>query len=264
MPAPSSNYNGLIATLTHRQRYLTLQLNYAYSHALDEISNGGFLPFGGNSNPSINPQDLAQHYGNADYDTRNYISGSYVLTFLTGVGRASWLTTGRLPVPCSTIMAIRLVNPMPVRSTNFGLVNYSSPLVTRNRYRLQLDTAVARTMPSIECSTRNGRYVGTPCGYSATNYRSRHQLTDCRSAINCTVPTTPMPTWMSPRASRSPGLESGNLKLGAQFFNLFNHPNFSCQPYHDDNNGLTARFPDCRARRPRSWARSWAAILHLA
>jgi hypothetical protein len=29
-----------------------------------------------------------------------------------------------------------------------------------------------------------------------------------------------------------PGLEGGSLKLGAQFFNMFNHPNFA-QPYND-------------------------------
>ena len=40
--AGSSNYNGLVTTLVNRAKWLTLQFNYVYSHALDEISNGGF------------------------------------------------------------------------------------------------------------------------------------------------------------------------------------------------------------------------------
>ncbi len=47
----SSNYNGLIASVVNRSRYVTLQFNYEWSHALDEISNGGFDPFGSNGQP---------------------------------------------------------------------------------------------------------------------------------------------------------------------------------------------------------------------
>src|ERR1035437_6927832 len=37
-----SNYNGFQATVGSRLRWLTLQFNYAYGHALDTSSNGGF------------------------------------------------------------------------------------------------------------------------------------------------------------------------------------------------------------------------------
>ena len=47
--AGMSNYNGLVTSLVNRSRYLTLQLNYVYSHALDQISNGGFNPFNGSN-----------------------------------------------------------------------------------------------------------------------------------------------------------------------------------------------------------------------
>ena len=46
------------------RRSLTLQLNYTYSHALDEISNGGFLPFGYDS------VGKAQHRHNRSVQSR--------------------------------------------------------------------------------------------------------------------------------------------------------------------------------------------------
>ena len=60
---------------------LNLQFNYAYTHTLDEMSNGGFEPIGDNDavTPS-NPYNLSQNYGNADYDTRHYVSANYVFT----------------------------------------------------------------------------------------------------------------------------------------------------------------------------------------
>lgn len=41
-----SNYNGLNFTVQHRFSHgLQIQANYTWSHALDEISNGGFNQF---------------------------------------------------------------------------------------------------------------------------------------------------------------------------------------------------------------------------
>ncbi len=80
-----SNYNGLLASIKNQSKYLTLEFNYTWSHALDEISNGGFLPFGfdsaGNASPTtIYPFNLKlQNYGNADYDIRNSLNGDYLI-----------------------------------------------------------------------------------------------------------------------------------------------------------------------------------------
>ena len=41
----NSNYNGLQTSLSQRIRTLTLSANYTFSHCLDEVSNGGLLPF---------------------------------------------------------------------------------------------------------------------------------------------------------------------------------------------------------------------------
>ncbi len=87
-----SNYNGLTASFTQRVTYgFSVQASYTWSHTLDEVSNTGVLatPYN-NSNatfsatPStvqyqINPVCLrCFNYGNADYDIRNSFSASYV------------------------------------------------------------------------------------------------------------------------------------------------------------------------------------------
>ena len=65
-----SNYNGLTASVIHRSKSLLLQFNYSWSHALDEISNGGILGFnaGQSALAPTDPYNLAYNYGNADYD----------------------------------------------------------------------------------------------------------------------------------------------------------------------------------------------------
>ena len=77
-----SNYNGLTATFSQRAFYgLQFSLSYTWSHALDYISNGGVLPYSGNdslgevSNPIL---PKAINYSNADYDVRHNFSANYV------------------------------------------------------------------------------------------------------------------------------------------------------------------------------------------
>jgi hypothetical protein len=75
-----SNYNGFIASVLHKGKSLNMQFNYTYSHALDEISNGGILPFnnGQSITTQIDPYSLQHNYGNADYDIRHYFNGNYL------------------------------------------------------------------------------------------------------------------------------------------------------------------------------------------
>ena len=78
-----SNYNGLTASYNQRVTYgFSVQANYTWSHAMDEVSNGGYsLYYNGNSSIQyqIDPNCLrCNNYSNADYDIRNYFSASYV------------------------------------------------------------------------------------------------------------------------------------------------------------------------------------------
>jgi hypothetical protein len=79
MSNATSRYNGLQLTLQRRPSAgLSWIVNYTWSHAQDEVSNGGFLPFAAGALLSPLPGELARSFGNADYDIRHNLTASYV------------------------------------------------------------------------------------------------------------------------------------------------------------------------------------------
>ena len=78
-----SNYTGLQTSATKQFGGLTLRGNYTFSHCLDEVSNGGLLPFSSLGILSPLPGDLRKEYGNCDYDVRHNLSafGIYEIPF---------------------------------------------------------------------------------------------------------------------------------------------------------------------------------------
>jgi hypothetical protein len=77
----TSNYNGVTFSVQENLWHgLTGRFNYTYSHSLDDISNGGVLPFSiFYSIPTqIDPFNLHSEYASSDYDARHQISGSFV------------------------------------------------------------------------------------------------------------------------------------------------------------------------------------------
>ena len=76
-----SNYDGLV--FSYKQRYknwLIAQVNYTYSHNLDEASNGGVFTYGDSILGQINPAGLRiGNYGNSDYDIRHLVTANYVI-----------------------------------------------------------------------------------------------------------------------------------------------------------------------------------------
>ncbi len=79
-----SNYNGLTATYSRRMTAgFVVNANYSWAHTLDEISNGGLLNYGANTDilTQINPACFScNNYGNADYDIRHSFNANYVWT----------------------------------------------------------------------------------------------------------------------------------------------------------------------------------------
>jgi hypothetical protein len=227
-----SNFNGGIASWQHRARDLTINLNYQYSHALDEVSNGGFDGFSGNSVYPDSPFNLRQNYGNADYDVRHYVSANYVYTIPHWRGPKAvvddWTFSGT--VFHSTGLPFSVVD----NSTATALSNYGGPLFAQ-----QL-APVHSTHCGGESATATIGH-GNPCSF-----------TQSFSALDPTsgLPLSPSTDFGQSRRNQFygpnftdtdfavmkgfsiPGTESGKLKLGAQFFNLFNHPNFG-QPIND-------------------------------
>ena len=212
-----SNYNGVIGTLTSRIAWLRMQFNYAYSHALDTTSNGGFNSFGVNPVGQINPNNLAQNYGNADYDTRHYLSANYAITtphqhgFKTVAG--DWDFAGTIFHNTGYPFSV---------TYNTGDVIYGAvPLAA------QLDN-------NFNHHCGGASHTVTPCDFAshfgpATDWgqQRRNQLYG--------------PNYTDFDLDVAKGFkirESGRLKIGAQFFNLFNHANFQI-PDAELTSGIT-------------------------
>lgn len=80
-----SNYNGVTASLVRRfSAGFQGSLNYTYSHSLDTVSNGGLeaYSFAGDGDTflaQIDPNNLRRlNYGNSDYDFRHTLTANYL------------------------------------------------------------------------------------------------------------------------------------------------------------------------------------------
>jgi hypothetical protein len=229
-----SNYNGLTATFTrHVSKSLQFQASYTWSHALDDVSNGGFLPFNFDTNTSIlSPQDpynlKAYNYGNSDYDVRHQFNMNYVYTTpkLHGWEGAllDWTVSG-------TIFA-RTGLPFTVfdgtSSTLLGAYNYGPALgldLFANSFVAPFScSSSATTTPCLTASQFTSPIV--PGTSSTFGDERRNQVygpnffdTDMTLMKNFSIPH-----W-----------EGAQFQIGAQAFNLFNHPNFD-QPVADLSN----------------------------
>jgi hypothetical protein len=75
----NSHYNGLQLTAIKRLGHgLQGQINYTWSRCMDTVSNGGFLQFSAGGILSPLPGELARDYGPCDYDIRDNLNAQYV------------------------------------------------------------------------------------------------------------------------------------------------------------------------------------------
>ena len=227
-----SNYNGLSLTAKHQFNSVQVQANYTWSHAMDEISNAGFLPYSLLTNISVlSPQDpynlRRYNYGNADYDTRHYFSLNYVWNtpYWRGpkVALSGWVFSG-------TIFA-RSGLPFTVVDGNetgtLAAYNYGGNLSGAGafvfaNYLGGAPSSCGSSAVKKPCLTKTMfSPASTAFGTQRRNqfYGPKYFDTDFTVMKNFKVPF-----W-----------EAARLGVGAQFFNLFNHPNFD-QPVGDISN----------------------------
>ena len=227
-----SNYNGLVTSVRHQFSHgLAFQANYTWSHALDEVSNGGLLPFNDNTvvsplNPS-NPFNLRANYGNADYDVRHYFSANYVwdnsLRHLFRFGPnaifGGWTISG-------TVFS-RSGLPFTVVDGN------TSGALNGDNYGGVIFAQIAGP-------TTNGS-----CGKSSATLDASGNTVACLNGAGFASPTS-LAVNQGRNAFRGPHYfntdltvmksikltERASLGFGVQFFNLLNHANFD-SPVND-------------------------------
>ena len=224
-----SNYNGLTASFTRRTTNLTVQANYTWSHALDEISNGGILQFGQTTNFSplnaFDPFNLRANYGNSDYDVRHYLSVNYVYNVPHKFGPSAlfggWVLSGTAFARSGLPFTVVDSNAFGIlQGFNYGFTNITSVSVPANF-----------SGSGGQSCTSSAANPATPC-LLASNFspavngfgnQRRNQFTG-PSYFNTDLAIT--------KNFKVPHWEGALLGVGAQFFNILNHPHFD-QPDAD-------------------------------
>lgn len=231
-----SRYNGLNVSVQRAMSHgLQFQFNYSWSHALDTVSNLGFEPFNYNTNYSIlNPQDPyhvnAYNYGNSDYDVRHYVSANYVWDnalrhlFHWGPDAAfgGWTVSGT--VFYRTGMPFTVIDSNATAALNAN--NYGGPAGLGGGLFANVTapgpTSCGASAVDTPCfgASQFGPSLAAPTqfGNQARNQYRGPGFFDTDLAV---MKTFKIPRW-----------ESAKVSVGAQFFNLLNHPNFD-QPVND-------------------------------
>ena len=227
----NSSYHGLqLSAMKRFSGGLSFQLNYTYSHCVDEITNGGVIIFNANENFGAYNGDLKRLQGNCDFDFRHSLNGSYVYDLPFHANRG-WLNqiVGNWQVS-GTVFA-RDGFPFSVFSASVGgFVNGSPPLFAN---------VVPNQQPYDSQSIPKVTTAGTIQYLNPYAFQSVMDPTTgaCYPSItpaNCQQGNSGRNAYRSPKfvwsdfslTKRFPIRESLKLRLDMQAYNLFNHPNF--------------------------------------
>jgi hypothetical protein len=216
-----SNYNGLAISFQLRlKQVLQLHSNYVWSHALDEVSNGGIWSF----NPMstlLNPQgnNLPSSYGNADYDTRHYFSTDVICEVPHQFGPEVLLKGWQLSATAFRRSGFPYTVLDSFSTSVLGQFNYAEAVYAN----FLGGSARSCGNPKHAClqeSQFSSPIAQVPAEFG-TEHRNQFYGPGFFNADLSIIKNTPIP-----------GREKAELGVGAQFYNLFNHPNFN-QPNAD-------------------------------
>lgn len=231
----NSHYNALQTTAEKRLGHgLQAQVNYTWSHCIDTVSNGGFLPFSAGGILSPLPDDLQRDRGPCDYDVRHNITASYLyelpLKIEGALGKVfnGWQVSGSVfwhgGLPFSVLST-------PYSANGDGVVNGSGP-------------QFASVVPGVPLYDHNSipgvTQPGTiqwldPNAFTSTVDPSTGTCIGGDTPANCQFGNLgrnalrgPDFVWSDLYLTKWFALtEKVKLRLDVQFFNLFNHPNFA-------------------------------------
>jgi hypothetical protein len=235
-----SSYNGLAVSIQRRlSDILTFNLNYTWSHALDEVSNGGINPFNlGTDSSILHPQDpynLRANYGSADQDVRHYMSGTFVVSDLFRHSGIHWGPAKRVLAGWTLSSNLFFRSGLP-----FTIVdNAESGALAGQNYG---GTIFANEIAPANSTCGNHIYTtgpnGAPC-FPSTSFSAYGTETGFGN-VGRNGFRGPNFFDMDLSLSKNFSLtEKVKLSIGAEAFNALNHPNWD-QPVSDVSN--TAQF----------------------
>jgi hypothetical protein len=256
-----SNYNGMVASFQHRLSgwgHGVFQANYTYSHAFDEVSNGGLLifTFGSSLNPQ-DPQNLRGAYGPAEYDVRHSFNANYVwevpLKAAFGghgpdVLMKGWQISGTVFARTGFPYTVfdNFEPGILAANNNYFAAVYAVPvrsIVSRNScgrgaaYPVAPKPCQPSQLLADQSPNPNANFVQAGCetGFNQGNLGPYPPcLNDPAASVNFAQGRNRFrgPSYFNTdlavmKSTRVPRMGDASLTIGFQFFNLFNHPNFS-------------------------------------
>ena len=231
----NSAYAGLQTSLTEQFAGLTLRGNYTLSHCLDEVSNGGLLPFSSQGILSPLPGELSRQYGNCDYDVRHNISafGLYQVPFRSQHAALRYVFGG-WSFSETAILHSGLpfsVLSQPYTANGLGIFQSSGP-----QFAVRIPGVPLYSKSSYPGVTIAGtRQWLNPNAFSSVVDPTTGACTGGDTLANCQFGNSGRNTVRGPHFTASDiyvtkrlTLKEGvSLRLDGQFFNAFNHPNFA-------------------------------------
>jgi len=230
-----SSYSGLQTSISEKLGALTLRANYTLSHCLDEVSNGGLLPFSTQGILSPLPGELHRQYGDCDYDVRNNVSafGVYQIPFRShraalravlggwSFSETAFLHSG-LPF---TVLS------QPYTANGNGVFQASGPQFARR----VPGAPVYRKTAYPGVTVAGTRQWLNPEAFVSVVDPETGACTGGDSAANCQFGDAGRNTVRGPHftysdmylTKRFSLTERLTLRFDTQLFNAFNHPNFA-------------------------------------
>jgi len=212
----SSNYNGLQLILTQRAwRGFTQQLNYTWSHSIDDASDGqDFVPNAAQPQDSQNPSG---NRGNSNFDTRHHFTWSLTYDF------PRWQSLGRFGEGWQVSSVLSLISGHPFH-VNYDFTDdfsgsgqfFDRPdAVGAIRYnRSDPNQFLALNSFQVPCTYDGANAVCTGNRHFGSLGRNSLLGPDFRNLDFSIVKNTRL-------------TERFRLLFRTDFFNLTNHPNFS-------------------------------------
>ena len=231
----NSHYHGLQLTGSKRLGHgVQGQVNYTWSHCTDTVSNGGFLQFSAGAVLSPLPGNLSRDYGPCDYDIRQNFNAQYVYELpikvqnhRLGYALNGWQISGTAfwhsGIPFSVLST-------PYSANGNGIVQGSGP-----QFASLVPGVPLYERQSISGVTEAGTIQWlNPNAFASTIDPGTGACVGGDSPATCQFGN------LGRNALRGPDFfwsdfyltkwfsltEHTRLRLEAQFFNVFNHPNF--------------------------------------